>query len=102
MEFYAGKDATEYHGLNIFETRNGAYIGNIEGSQEEKLSMLSEHVPADMINMLKDKLLNVTTEIFRGRYTGPFGIDMMIVLTHEGSKKIHPCVEMNLRRTMGQ
>ena len=102
MEFYAGKDATEYHGLNIFETRNGAYIGNIEGSQEEKLSMLAEHVPADMINMLKDKLLNVTTEIFRGRYTGPFGIDMMIVLTHEGSKKIHSCVEMNLRRTMGQ
>lgn len=102
MEFYACEGATEYHGLNIFETRNGAYIRNVGGAEEENMAILAEYVPEKMIIDLKERLLSVTKKIFHNRYTGPFGIDMMIVLTSEGKKKIHPCVEMNLRRTMGQ
>ena len=30
-------------------------------------------------------------------YTGPFGVDMMIL----NNGYIHPCVELNLRQTMG-
>lgn len=38
---------------------------------------------------MKDKL--------KGIYSGPFGIDMMVL----NGGKIHPCVELNLRGTMG-
>ena len=33
-------------------------------------------------------------------YTGPFGVDMMVVAGEKGFL-LHPCVEINLRRTMG-
>ena len=37
-----------------------------------------------------------------GDYRGPFGIDMMVVRSEEcESVWLHPCVEINLRRTMG-
>lgn len=37
-----------------------------------------------------------------GAYTGPFGIDMMVVEGNAGKGfLLHPCVEINLRRTMG-
>ena len=35
-----------------------------------------------------------------GRYTGVMGVDMMLVRTADGWA-LHPCVELNLRRTMG-
>ena len=37
-----------------------------------------------------------------GCYVGPFGVDMMIVRRQEsGGFLLDPCVEINLRRTMG-
>jgi len=33
-------------------------------------------------------------------YRGPFGLDMMVV-KGDGGFLLHPCVEINLRRTMG-
>lgn len=111
MEFYANGTDVEYRGLNIFETRSGAYLGNVEGSQEEKLTLLGSYVPLDVIERLKDNIILITVDIFRNAYEGPFGIDMMVVredeneYEYENSKstiRIHPCVEMNLRRTMGQ
>ena len=50
-----------------------------------------EQAIADLTQLLSDQLV--------GRYTGPLGIDMMVVEHH--GVKLHPCVEMNLRRTMG-
>jgi hypothetical protein len=40
--------------------------------------------------------------VFKGKYQGPFGIDMMVVSTADKDGfLLHPCVEINLRRTMG-
>ena len=38
----------------------------------------------------------MSPSILEGKYVGPFGVDMMIA-----EEKLHPCVEINLRRTMG-
>ena len=35
-------------------------------------------------------------------YTGPVGVDMMVVEGKRGKAALHPCVEVNLRRTMGR
>jgi hypothetical protein len=49
----------------------------------------------------------ITTSLGLGDYRGPFGVDMMIVRgdgiekTEDGNCLLHPCVEINLRRTMG-
>jgi hypothetical protein len=36
-----------------------------------------------------------------GHYVGPLGVDMMLVRQTDGTLCLHPCVEVNLRHTMG-
>ena len=40
--------------------------------------------------------------LLKDRYAGAFGIDMMVIRRDDGDGfLLHPCVEINLRRTMG-
>lgn len=101
MEFMADeRKGTQYLGLNVFETRNGAYIDNVIESKESKLQVLTEHVPGSLIEKVRDNIVCMTSDLFHGKYSGPFGVDMMIIKDHT-EMKLHPCVELNLRRTMG-
>lgn len=102
MEFMSDKDSgTRYLGLNVFETRYGAYLyNNVYDSDLGKRQLLAHYVSEELLNKVRAKIEEMTTELFHGIYSGPFGIDMMIVDSSTGVK-MHPCVEMNLRRTMG-
>lgn len=102
MEFYASDEGVKYRSLNVFETKDGKYLGNIEGSQEKKLHLLTQYIQEEVISTLRENIIDITTKAFNKKYVGHFGIDAMIVLTPENEMKVHPCVEMNLRRTMGQ
>ncbi len=101
MEFMADeRNGTQFLGLNVFETRNGAYINNVTESTESKLQGLTEHVPQALLEKVRDNIVSMTSGLLRGKYSGPFGVDMMIIKDHT-EMKVHPCVELNLRRTMG-
>lgn len=84
-------------GVSVFETSSrGKYHGNINLPQSELYKLISEHVPRfneDIINAQKYVLENL---ILPG-YEGYIGIDMLA----EKGGKINPCVELNLRLTMG-
>ena len=111
MEFEALPDGTiRYIDLSLFDTRNGAYTGNIIASEEDNLDMISRYVPASSIVDIREKLISALSDVFTSHatpqsshpYTGPFGVDMMILSRHDGQGfSVHPCVEINLRRTMG-
>ena len=105
MEFVAdGNGSVHYEGLSIFHTINGAYVGNILATEATKLQMISRYIPICLLEDIKQKIISC---VDLGRYQGPFGIDMMIVSnsdqfpTHNSPLYLHPCVELNLRRTMG-
>ena len=94
MEFTVDKDGhIHYCGLSLFHTVNGAYEGNILATENVKRKMIERYVSMDLFDMVKQ---NIMLRLHLGGYVGPFGIDMMV--TKEG---LHPCVEINLRRTMG-
>ena len=111
MEFEALPDGTiRYIGLSLFDTRNGAYTGNIVASEEDKLDMISRYVSVSLIVDVREKLTSALSDVLMSHassqsshpYTGPFGVDMMILSRPDGQGfSIHPCVEINLRRTMG-
>lgn len=103
MEFESdGEGHVSCLGLSLFHTSNGAYTGNIMASEEEKLEMISNYVPKDLLIDVRQKILMMTGAMFKGRYQGLFGIDMMIVARADQTGfLLHPCVEINLRRTMG-
>ena len=98
MEFIAHTNGEiEYLGLSVFSTLNGAYMGNILTTEEEKEKLLSRYINAEILVEIRNTITFIMNGKLRGIYSGPFGIDMMIV----NGGKIHPCVELNLRRTMG-
>ena len=100
MEFERADAGIRYLGLSLFHTKNGAYTGNVLASEEEKREMISRYVSMDLLDAVREK---ITTSDCLADYRGPFGIDMMVVRGQEGepAAKLHPCVEINLRRTMG-
>jgi hypothetical protein len=94
MEFEV--DATgkvHYLGLSLFHTKNGAYTGNLLATEAAKRELMGRYLPLELLDDIRQRIID---NVHLGDYQGPFGIDMMVV-----SGKLHPCVELNLRRTMG-
>jgi len=94
MEFSAdGQGGIRYEGLSLFHTENGAYTGNVIATEAKKREMIGRYVSTELLDGVKERIC--ATQLLKG-YAGPFGVDMMVVNTH-----LHPCIEINLRRTMG-
>ena len=102
MEFHSdGHGHVNYLGLSLFSTANGAYTGNIIATENTKQKMIARYIPADLLNSTKEKICSELSYIYNGKYQGPLGVDMMVVGNGEDTFLLHPCVEINLRRTMG-
>jgi len=103
MEFRSLPDGhVEYLGLSLFKTLNGAYTGNILATEKAKEEKISRYVAKDKLDALKQNIVDAFAKLTQGRYVGHFGIDMMIVARDDRNGfAVHPCVEINLRRTMG-
>ena len=101
MEFCSdGEGHVSYLGLSLFSTENGAYTGNILATEAVKTRMMADYLPVSLLDAVKDSICRELGQVFKGVYAGLFGIDMMVVAGGEGFL-LHPCVEINLRRTMG-
>ena len=104
MEFTATRQGLRYEGLSLFQTKNGAYTGNVLATEQVKRVSISRYVSLDLLDTVRDRILSTLS---LGSYQGPFGVDMMLVsstpeaTTPAASCSLHPCVEINLRRTMG-
>lgn len=103
MEFTSdGQGGVAYEGLSLFHTVNGAYAGNILATEQAKQKMLERYADEFLLHRVREALIGSLSGICKGRYAGPLGVDMMIVARADGDGfLLHPCVEINLRRTMG-
>lgn len=99
MEFHITDGVTEYCGLSLFHTYNGGYAGNLITTEKEKIRKLERYLSAGLIEDVKRRICDYADRHLARIYDGPFGVDMMIV--GDGAFLLHPCVEINLRRTMG-
>ncbi len=101
MEFVShGNGRVTYSGLSVFHTKNGAYTGNLLDDEEDKLQNISRYIPSSLIHQTNDAISRILAEKLGGAYAGPLGVDMMVV-QQDGRLLLHPCVELNLRCTMG-
>ncbi len=101
--FHFGEPKIEYLGLSLFRNSNGgnAYEGNIVANEEYKMQLLENYIARQQIEEMKEKIIPMLSSILLPLHIPtPLGVDMMIVNT-KGGYRIHPCVEVNLRRTMG-
>lgn len=107
----ANHSLVRYEGLSLFATHaGGGYAGNVIAPQDElrrRLELLMQHSLAatsgaaddcrHSLQSLAQRLAEVLGSLLGPAYRGPVGVDMM--LTPQG---IHPCIEVNLRNTMGR
>ncbi|MDR2810589.1 MAG: hypothetical protein LBB84_08580 [Tannerellaceae bacterium] len=103
MEFYSdGKGSLRYEGLSIFITnRRGAYKGNRLQTQSALWQQLLKYTGEDTLNSIQQSVSDVLCHTFASRYTGYLGVDMLVYKKDKESFGIHPCIEINLRYTMG-
>ena len=98
MEFTAdASTGIRYDGLSLFHTVRGAYVGNIVATEAVKQQMLCRYLPEGLLGQGRQLIV---ANLRLAGYCGPFGVDMMVVASDSGYL-LHPCVEINLRRTMG-
>lgn len=99
MEFYSdGQGRVTYQGLSVFTTHaNGAYAGNSLWPEEQKMQWLTQFVPPQLVTLVRQSLESHLGTLIADAYRGPLGVDMMVL--SDGT--LHPCVEINLRMTMG-
>lgn len=101
MEFWASRGRVSYCGLSLFATTpGGVYAGNLIAPEADKERILSRYVSPRLLAEVRRLLLRLLAAAdLPAWYTGPLGVDMMIV--NAPSAALHPLVEVNLRMTMG-
>ena len=106
-----------YEGLSVFNTVHGAYSGNLLLPEMEKRARVTPYITDDLMHEVSLRIKQFLAPRLRGVYRGPLGVDMMICKTAqrgtdaycdtdaqsdaEAGYLLNPCVEINLRRTMG-
>lgn len=101
MEFTCHKSGVCYDGLSVFLTRgNNTYTGNIVAPQDFLEDRICAYINRDVLASVRDSLIETLSNVLTNRYLGPIGVDMMVV-KQDDRYMLHPCVEINLRRTMG-
>lgn len=87
----------KFIGWSVFDvSRRGKYHGQRDGTQASLIGMIHDSTyqnPADIVAAQR-KAIEALIAPF---YNGPLGIDMLT--TENGA--VNPCVELNLRHTMG-
>lgn len=104
-EFVRNFDGTvHFLGLSLFETRSGAYTGSLLAPEEAKREIISRFINLDLFDEILLRLERELSSVLAplGNLSICLGVDMMIVAKKEDDGfLVNPCVEVNLRRTMG-
>lgn len=102
MEFYSDGSKVKFVGYSVFENdRHCSFDKGVVASTPRLEHIINESVGNDTsLPMLRKQIIPVLETLIDGGYVGYFGVDMM-VHSQDGTMKINPCVELNLRMTMG-
>ncbi len=96
-----GISNVKHWGYSVFFTEHGtAYSGNIVTNDQTIEKHLSRFIPVEHLHATSTALEKILSEIIAPHYAGYMGIDMMIYQTDKGFN-LAPCIELNLRMTMG-
>jgi len=101
MEFRIDEERiAHFEGWSVYDTNaKGAYLGNRLFLPSEAKDFITTFVDECFLNQIKNTWLSILRKDFAPYYKGYLGVDMMF---YGDSYTLHPCVEINLRRTMGQ
>lgn len=100
MEFFCDTEIS-FCGYSLFKTGNGIYQGNLLDSNINIINGLKDNISKNDLESIQKILIDYFKKTLLSiKYHGYFGVDMF--LFDDGGKiGFNPCVEINLRTTMG-
>lgn len=103
FEFELGPDGrAEFLGGSFFTTdATGRYTGSLVAPPDVLLAHMGKAVGTAVVERAAADVGSLLPDALPG-YTGPAGVDLMAVAGRDGRPALHPCVEVNVRRTMGR
>lgn len=97
-EWEARDGKVRFLGFSLFATDEaGHYAGNYVASQKSLLNRITEFTEGKALWQSIELLGSTLQTVIADRYSGPLGVDMLV----DDAGRINPCVEINLRNTMG-
>ena len=90
-----------FRGYSLFETERCAYSRGILAGDAHIHSLLASYVGEEVLSELREAVSEFLSRRLAGHYRGPLGVDMYICRDSRGVYLLRPCVEINLRLTMG-
>ena len=100
MEFECRNGEVVFLGYSLFRTEHYGYGGNLLLPDDMILSTLSQYIDSQEILQIQALVRDFLRLHIAPHYNGDAGVDMF-VYQEEGTYKLHPFVEVNLRKTMG-
>jgi len=101
MEFKCSNGKASFEGYSLFRTHNhGKYKGNTLASDNSIFQIITEYIVPDFLLKIQKKMIEFIEREIAPYFSGYLGIDML-VYNKNGEHFLHPCVEINLRMTMG-
>ena len=103
MQFYSdGVGEVHFAGYSLFRTdEKGAYKGNVLLPDAAIEQRITTYCNGEKPHALRRWLCNYFSARVAPHYKGYFGVDMLCFDKGDGQYGLHPCVEVNLRMTMG-
>lgn len=102
MQFHCGAEV-KFLGYSLFRTSPaGAYTGSTLTGDDDVKRRLNGYLPPELPARAQAKLEQLLTGELSGKYEGHLSVDMMVCRFPDYPHyRLHPCVEINLRMTMG-
>ncbi|MDR2683982.1 MAG: hypothetical protein LBB53_01210 [Prevotellaceae bacterium] len=100
MEFQITDNQVYFVGYSLFETNGKAYAENVLMPDGEIEFFLEKFISKDLLNTVKQAFIEFIEQKIIPDYNGFLGVDMF-VYEKNNSFLLNPCVEINLRPTMG-
>jgi hypothetical protein len=92
---------TRFIGYSIFQTNaKGAYEKSLLAGQKHLEKQLTNLIDANLLLQTRTVLTEMIQKMYIPHYIGTIGVDMMIYQLGN-SYRLHPCVEINMRKSMG-
>ena len=100
MEFECRNGEVIFRGYSLFKTEHYGYGGNLLMPDSAILQALSLYVNIKELAVVQSLVSDFLRQEVAPHYKGDAGVDMF-VYQEDGAYKLHPFVEVNLRKTMG-
>lgn len=101
MLFHCVDDIAQFSGYSLFETERGFYRSNRLMDDNQILRQITDSgIKQELLQYVREKILQFIQNEIVAFYSGVLGVDML-VYRDNGNVKLHPCIEINLRNTMG-